>query len=140
GLRPAAPAGVIDARPAAVATVAAVGDPATAPIAGVAARPSPARWILFAIAAGVPARLLWLGVGLMRLRRLRADSRPAALDDDLAVLRRAIEPACDNRWHDAIDQPVTFGARRPVILLPARMRRLPTALQRAALYSELLPA
>jgi len=101
------------------------------------------RWpslVVLVLGAGIAARLLWLGIGFARLRAMRRQGTAAALDSDLSILRRTIAPDADVRWHDAIDQPVTFGVRRPAILLPSRLGLLEVELQRAVLCHELLHA
>ena len=51
------------------------------PIAAIeSARYSIERVIFFAIAIGIALRAAWLGVGLLRLRRLRTESQPLTLD------------------------------------------------------------
>src|SRR6185436_7326006 len=40
------------------------------------------------------------------------------------------------RWHPSATQPVTFGWRRPVVLLPQRLDGLPIEVQRAAVVHE----
>src|SRR5204863_8326063 len=68
-------------------------------------------WLLGAVAV---ARLVWLGFGILRLRRLRRTaewlSRPPIPDDRAA------------QWYvsDLVAGPVTFGWRQPSILLPRR--------------------
>lgn len=92
-------------------------------------------WLLF---AGIVGRTAWLGVGLVRLRRLRRRGHAAALDDDVQVLRRALAPRAELQWHDDLGQPVTFGLRRPVVLLPTRLTALPLDIQLAVVCHELL--
>jgi TonB family protein len=97
--------------------------------------PSLLAWLVI---AGVAARALWIGLGLVALARLRKQSGIAALDEDVEVLRRAVAPRAELRWHDQIAQPVTFGWRRPVILLPRRVAALPLEAQRGVVCHELL--
>jgi TonB family protein len=90
------------------------------------------------VAAGAVMRLLWLGFGLVRLRRLRLSAAMApavAVDADLlpTVRRRA-----DIRYAPHLDQPVTFGVRRPVVLLPEVLRGQSPDIQRAVIGHELL--
>ncbi len=86
---------------------------------------------LLLLAAGVVLRLSWLGVGLWRLRQYRRHSQP-------------LEPAtswsaeADLRISDAVASPVTFGFRKPVVLLPARFPELDTQIQEAILCHEVL--
>jgi TonB family protein len=99
-------------------------------------------WLLL---AGVVARAAWLGLGFIRLSRLRAESHaidaasPPAATLDLDALTLALAtPRTEVRWHDAVTQPIAFGLFRPLILLPRRLADLPPAAQRAILCHELL--
>ena len=98
--------------------------------------PSFAGAMALLLLGGGVLRAMWLAGGLMALRRLRASSVPAVLDGDLETLARSIAPAADIRWHPAVTQPVTFGWRRPAILLPRRLSGLPLDIQRAAVIHE----
>jgi TonB family protein len=92
-------------------------------------------WILLAGAGG---RAVWLAIGLVALSRLRKESRPAALAEDIEVLRKGIASHAAVRWHDEVQQPVTFGLWRPIVLLPGRLSDLPAEAQRAVVCHELL--
>jgi TonB family protein len=100
-------------------------------------------WLLLGGALG---RAAWLGLGFVRLRRLRrrCDPRDAAGDDsaalpiDMRALIHALAPHATVRWHDEIAQPLTFGLRRPIVLLPRRVADLPIDAQRAIVCHELL--
>jgi TonB family protein len=116
----------------------------TAADAGVAARDVPqsrffpaamAGWLLL---AGAGARAVWLTIGLLALTRLRKESRPATLAEDIDVLRRGVASHAAVRWHDGVEQPVTFGLRHPVVLLPRHLNDLPFEAQRAVVCHELL--
>ena len=95
--------------------------------------PAPARFhiapgelLLCLLAAGVVARLAWLCVGFWRLRRYRRHAWPLEnAGADAEVLLSA-----------EISSPVTFGWRRPVILLPERFPQLSDAMQQAILCHE----
>jgi TonB family protein len=91
------------------------------------------------LAAGVAARLGWLGLGLVRLRSIRRASHPS---DSLAAvsvpLQRELYVSADIRFSDAVASPATIGLLRPVVLLPRRMEDLPVAVQRAVLSHELI--
>jgi bla regulator protein BlaR1 len=89
-------------------------------------------------AAGVALRLLWLGLGAIRLRQLRHRSRPAPLTVDLAELCRAIAPAAVVRTTTDLAQPVAFGWRHPIVLLPPHFETLSADAQQAVLCHELL--
>jgi TonB family protein len=89
-------------------------------------------------ATGLAMRLLWLGVGGLRLRQLRKGSRPASLTADLLALHQAIAPRAVVRTTADVTQPVTFGWRRPVVLLPPPFASLSSEAQQAVLCHELL--
>ena len=90
------------------------------------------------VAAGAVMRVLWLGIGLLRLRRLRLSAAMApvvAVDADLLpTLRRR----ADIRYAPHLDQPVTFGVRRPLVLLPEVLRSQSPDIQRAVIGHELI--
>ncbi len=92
----------------------------------------PEYW-LWAIAAGAVLRLLWVAAGFLRLRRYRQQARPLAKPPLPFTLDAA-------RWFasDSVPGPVTYGWRRPVILLPARVLALPADLREAIECHELI--
>lgn len=83
--------------------------------------------VLWLLAGGVALRLGLLGLGLWRLRRYRLQSQPFATAYD-----------ADIRISPEVSSPVTFGARRPVILVPERFPELAPAMQQAILCHEIL--
>jgi TonB family protein len=96
---------------------------------GPAARhlPSLREAALWALAAGIVLRGLWLAAGLWRLSRYRRRSRPFGTRHGAALL-----------VSDAITSPVTFGALRPVVLLPPQFPELEPQVREAILSHELL--
>jgi TonB family protein len=96
--------------------------------------------LLVAIAAGAAGRLAWTAIGVIRLRRLRAGGVRADTDAPaiVAELRHTIGVDAEIRWADRLRQPVTFGLRRPVVLIPQSLRRQPEDVQRAVIAHELL--
>ena len=97
-----------------------------------------AAFAAIAIAAGAAARLLWIGAGLLELRRLRARSAPGAASDLESDLQETLGTRADIRYVPHLQHPVTFGVRRPVVLLPDSLRSRPADIQRAVLAHELL--
>jgi TonB family protein len=97
----------------------------------------PVNAVILLLATGAIARLGWISAGIVKLRALRraADiSPPGGEHDDLQSIigvRAAI------RYVPCLGQPVTFGVRRPVVLLPDRLRQLPVSVQRAVTAHEL---
>src|SRR5690349_215639 len=87
------------------------------------------------LAAGVLCRFGWLGAGFWKLRRLRRHARPVR-GVHLTHGVRGVHPAL--LVSDEISSPVTFGFRRPVILLPSRFPELERPMQDAILAHELL--
>jgi len=94
--------------------------------------------LLTIVGAGIVARLLWLMVGAVRLRHLRRRSRPASLAPDLAELRDAVAPRAVVHVTPDVTQPVTFGWRRPIVLLPPRFETLGSDARCTVLCHELL--
>jgi TonB family protein len=91
------------------------------------------------LAAGVAARLGWLGLGLLRLRSIRRASHPSDSLAPVSVpLQRELCVSADIRFSDAVASPATIGLLRPVVLLPRRIEDLPLAVQRAVLSHELI--
>ena len=90
------------------------------------------------LAAGVIVRMQWLAAGCAALLRLRRAGEAAVLDADAEALRLRLAPAAGWRWHDAVGQPVTFGLRRPVIVLPRDLLTLSDAARHSVLCHELL--
>jgi len=115
-----------------------------------AARPVPPRhpssslppWrqaLLFVLACGCAGRAVWLAVGFVKLRRWRRDAWTfAPLPPRLDRLRAAVAPHADLRLSAALSGPVTFGLRRPVVVLPSRFTELPADIQEAVVCHELL--
>jgi TonB family protein len=81
--------------------------------------------------AGCMARLGLLAAGFWRLRRYRRNSIPLEPAPAWAV-------EADLRLSSDVASPVTFGLRRPVVLLPANFPELDAGLQEAILCHEIL--
>jgi len=99
--------------------------------------PAPAPAVPFAalalglVGAGALIRLVWLGAGFRRLRRYRRTSRPLSIPLPL----RTDAEVC---IAEGIASPVTFGALRPVVLVPPQFPVLSSDAQTAILSHELL--
>jgi protein TonB len=89
------------------------------------------------VVTGVALRLSWMAAGFWRLRRLRRAGEAAtsleACDDLVSTVTRAAAI----RFVPHLYQPLTFGFRAPIILLPDVLRTQPLAIQRAVLAHEL---
>ncbi len=126
---PAAPAAAVDAS----------AGPSTggAPASRAAWLPSDAALVAAVIGGGACLRLLWIVAGIARLRRLRRAGVIADASHDHDELQRVITGRATIRYVPGLGQPVTFGFKSPVILLPSSVRDLPMPLQRAVLAHEL---
>ncbi len=98
-----------------------------------------ASLVMGALAAGAAIRLGWLGMGLARLRSIRAASQPARVLASMSVsLQHELDVTADVHFSDAVSSPATIGTLRPLVLLPRRVCDLAPAIQRAVLCHELL--
>jgi protein TonB len=88
------------------------------------------------VVAGALMRLLWTAIGLWQLRRLRSAGE-LAVSTEHDELQRAIGTRAEIRYTRAVDQPVTFGFWRPVVVLPDALRDHPPAIERAVVSHEL---
>jgi protein TonB len=93
--------------------------------------------IMPVLTVGAALRLGWLGIGGYRLRRLRR-SGERAQDGEHDALQAALGTRADIRYSPLVGQPVTFGLRSPVVLLPLRLRDHPAATRDAVLTHELV--
>lgn len=107
-----------------------------APGAGVIA---PFEWALLAVAGVAVLRLGWLAIGLLVLREYRRRARPldptpsgvdSLLDGSRARARFLVS--------DQVPTPMTFGWRRPTVLVPASFESLPEDHRRCISCHELL--
>jgi TonB family protein len=87
---------------------------------------------------GVVLRLAWIALALLRLRCLRAAGRPAPECDLRRTSERLVGARAEMRYVPGLAQPATFGAWRPMILLPESLRNQPPDVQRAVLCHELI--
>lgn len=133
------PAGLlpVDEPPAIAAATAAAARPPGTPAAPTPAPLQPSTAAAAVIVAGVLVRLGWVGLGLVRLRRLRTAGEPALTSDAPDSLQQIRDAGADVRYVPGLRQPVTFGVRRPVVLLPERLAGMTPAIQRAVLVHEL---
>jgi protein TonB len=90
------------------------------------------EYLLLLIAGGAALRFLWIGAGLVRLRRHRLDARMLTIPPVPFSNPRV-------RWFisNTVGGPVTFGFLSPTILLPARVAELPEDLREAIAHHEL---
>lgn len=93
-------------------------------------------WI--ALAAGCAARAIWLAVGLRKLYSWRRSSQPFTLTPAVDRLRAALAPQAEFLTSPTVSGPVTFGFRRPIVVLPPSFAELPADTQEAVACHELL--
>jgi protein TonB len=91
-------------------------------------------WFLL---AGTVFRLLWVGAGLMRLRAWRRAGEPI-VDSLYEEIQQRLGTGAELRSVAEVSQPVTFGLRRPVVLLPESLRTSTDAIRRAVVTHELV--
>jgi TonB family protein len=120
---------VLTAPPSAGATMAETLAIQTAPLDWMAV----AGWILV---GGIVIRLAGVAIGLWRLRRLRSAGYAAPLCDVHRDVQELVRSRADVRYVPS-GQPVTFGFRRPVVLLPESLRSQPVEIRRVVLCHEL---
>lgn len=95
--------------------------------------------LILALAAGCGARLLWIGLGIARLRRLRRRRTLAAPECIVsAEVQQALGTHARVQYADDLEQPATFGIFRPVVLLPRRVKDMDPSVERAVVVHELL--
>jgi protein TonB len=87
---------------------------------------------------GVAVRVLWIAVGLVRLRRLRFSGQASPTSPEQEELQHLLGTQADIRYVTGLSQPVTFGLRRPIVLLPDALRSHAPHVQRAVLSHELI--
>ena len=93
--------------------------------------PPRSEMVLLVVLLGVAIRLVWLAAGFWKLRRYRRHSVPLDPAPTWSV------EASLRVSHD-IAAPVTFGWRKPVVLLPANFPALDAAVQEAILCHEIM--
>jgi TonB family protein len=98
-----------------------------------------AAWMLYAIGAGVAIKMLWLALGLIRLRAIRRRTEAAPmLVPVLDELSASLQARASIAISDDLDTPATVGVTRPLILVPRSLLTLPHDIQRAVIAHELI--
>jgi beta-lactamase regulating signal transducer with metallopeptidase domain len=104
--------------------------------------PSTAQITGIVIFTGILVRLVFLALGLLKLRTLRRSSLPIPENSESAALletmRTQLTARAEFRLSPDLDSPVTFGFASPVILLPERFPTLDPRFQSAIACHELL--
>jgi TonB family protein len=119
---------------AALNTLTPTGEATAAPIA--------ADWIagvLALVGIGMLARVMWLAIGIIRVRFIvgAAHAEPA-LEALLVELNASLGTRAILLITDDLDGPATVGVRQPVVLLPRAVVGMPPAVQRAVVCHELV--
>jgi protein TonB len=109
--------------------------PGPPPAAGQAAPFDWAAALGLVLAVGVIARLAWIGLGTLRLRRMRRRATEAAFGFD--DVRQTIGVTAQILWSSDVRHPVTFGVLEPVVLLPIALKSADLPAQRAVVAHEL---
>lgn len=95
--------------------------------------------IALTLGAGAVLRLLWLAVGLMRLRHYQNKSRRlSALPESILDMQWRVGVSPEIFLSGHIDTPVTFGWRRPAVLFPESFTEMTESMQRPIACHELL--
>lgn len=95
--------------------------------------------VLALLAAGAAFRLVWLGIGLLRLRSLRRRAIPlVSLPAPVASAIARTNATAEILVSSEVASPVTLGWLRPAVLLPESFMRLEIAEQEAVACHELL--
>ncbi len=96
--------------------------------------------LLLLIAAGMLVRAFWLAAGFLTLRKLRrrSEAAPQSLAPTLDEAQRLLDVRADFRTSGQAPVPITFGWRRPVILLPENVGGMDARAQRAIVCHELV--
>ena len=89
-----------------------------------------------ALLVGVVARAIWLAIGFFRLEQLTRRAVPIE-SVEYATVQEQLGTAATISEVDRLAQPVTFGFRRPVVLLPDSLAAAPAPLRRAVVTHEL---
>jgi TonB family protein len=122
----------------------ALSSPATTVVSAERSGTVPARfttaqtlWLL--LLAGAAIRLLWLALGLFRLRLyLKRSRRPACLPEAVREMQWRVGVTPEVFLSAHIDTPVTFGWRRPAVLFPEAFTDMSELMQRPIACHELL--
>jgi beta-lactamase regulating signal transducer with metallopeptidase domain len=96
----------------------------------------------FVIVAGIAVRFAGLGLGLLKLRRLRRSALPilprSEFSAKLNEMLGRVGTQAEFRISGEVDSPVTFGLVAPVVLLPERFLSMGAGFQLAIACHELL--
>ena len=114
--------------------------PTSSPVANVAAGPliDWHPWLAGLLVAGILLRLIWLGIGYCRLRRLRRRTRCLPLPRHLQMLKEELGVSARFRVSSEVSGPITFGFLQPVVIVPNSFTEWDERIQSAVACHELL--
>ena len=92
----------------------------------------------FVLVGGAVFHLLWLGAGIIRLRRLKKSARRFDVREERVPVLTTGNAAPQLLVTSQVDGPVTFGWFRPVVLLPESFAKAHPDTQSAVLTHELV--
>jgi beta-lactamase regulating signal transducer with metallopeptidase domain len=103
-----------------------------------------AKGVGIVLVGGMVLRFVLLGLGLIRLRRLRLASAPVTSQDASAAtldqMLALVGVKAEFRLSASVDSPVTYGLKNPVVLLPESFLGTDARLQSVIACHELLHA
>ncbi|MET1083956.1 MAG: M56 family metallopeptidase, partial [Burkholderiales bacterium] len=119
---------------------AAAGKAQEVPLTVVTSAPWPlASLVLMVLATGIAMRLLWLGLGVWTLARLRRTAAPfVPLPDAFSRAEERIGVRAGLYVSERIAGPVTFGLMDPVVIVPPSVVPMGFHVHEAIAYHELL--
>lgn len=95
--------------------------------------------VVLVFASGAFLRILWLGMGLIRLRLLlRGSERLEQMPPGFEEVSTLIGSRANFYFSNEIDSPATFGLVTPVVILPRSFPTMSEACREAVLCHELL--
>jgi TonB family protein len=94
--------------------------------------------LLVALAFGSLVRFLLIALGLVRLRRMRMQAEPIRQVPALTTASKAAGAVAEFLYSAEVAGPVTFGLKRPVVLLPVGFLDFPEPEQESVALHELL--
>jgi TonB family protein len=99
-----------------------------------------AMWWIAAAVGGVAAlRLMWVGLGLWTLGRIRRGARRIdRVPESVLAIQKRLGVDAEILESSRVQVPVTFGWLRPVVLVPPRFESLPQDQQQGVVCHELL--
>ena len=122
-------------------TVAADAAVATTAISAVARTVPHLNWevlLLDVLAIGIVLRFAWVAAGLIRLRAVRRRANRQAMASIDGDLQKILKTHSTIRYVRDIEQPITFGLFKPIVMLPETLCAQPREIQEAVLGHELL--